>query len=39
MMVNTIILANQALINLLSLEVYVYLAKLVHIARDRRPDS
>jgi hypothetical protein len=39
MMVNIIILANQALIKLLSLEVYVYLAKLVHIARDRLPDS
>jgi hypothetical protein len=39
MMVNIIILANQALINLLSLEVYVCLAKLVHIARDRLPDS
>jgi hypothetical protein len=39
MMVNIIILANQAPINLLSLEVYVYLARLVHIARDRVPDS
>jgi hypothetical protein len=39
MMVNIIILANQALINLLSLEVFVYLARLVHIARDRLLDS
>jgi hypothetical protein len=39
MMVNIIILANQALINLLSLEVYVYLARLVLIARDRVPVS
>jgi hypothetical protein len=39
MMVNIIILVNQALINLLCLEVYVYLARLVHIAKDRVPDS
>jgi hypothetical protein len=39
MMENIIILVNQVLINLLFLEVYVYLAKLVHIVRDRLPDS